>query len=489
MRYTSRGSSPLTPAQRAACEKLIIKYSQLPAILDALCAEGARPYLVGGAVRDLMLELPVKDIDIEVHGISLEKLDAVLKQFGNVNHVGRSFGVLLLEGLPIDWALPRRDSSGRKPDVQIDPSMTIEEALVRRDLTMNAMAISYPQYLLIDPFGGMHDMHAKRLRAPDAKFFVEDPLRLFRVMQFVSRFEMEPDDELNDVCKTMSLDGISRERIEQECEKMLLRSRAPSLGLRWLNRIGRLQDLFPELAATRGVVQPLQWHPEGDVLEHSFQAVDAAAMIIRNEMASVFGDERCVLDSRDALTLLYTALFHDLGKQDSTVVHPDGKVTSHGHEITGVPLVRACMKRITSNTTLIDTVSVLVRHHMAPGIFIKQGAHDAAYKRLASKLAPHTTMHMLSLLAFADRAGRNGEGNVPLDVADEVIVQFAQRAHDVAVLHEAEKPILQGRDLLDVEKPGPRLGELVRRAYEIQINEGIKDLVTLRARVLKEQKG
>lgn len=468
----------LTPAQRAACEKLIAQHPKLHDILEALCLVRARPYFVGGAVRDLMLELPVKDIDIEVHGITLEQLDGVLRKFGHVNHVGKSFGVLLLEGLPIDWALPRRDSSGRKPEVQIDPTMTIEEALARRDLTMNAMAISYPQYLLIDPFGGMNDMHAKRLRAPNAKFFVEDPLRLFRVMQFVSRFEMEPDDELNNICTTMSLEGISRERIEQECEKMLLRSRAPSRGLRWLNRIGRLQDLFPELAATRGVVQPLQWHPEGDVLEHSFQALDAAAMIIRNN----------VLDSRDALTLLYTALFHDLGKQDSTVVHDDGKVTSHGHEITGVPLVRACMKRITSNTTLIDTISVLVRHHMAPGIFIKQGAHDAAYKRLASKLAPHTTMHMLSLLAFADRAGRNGEDNVPLAVADEVIIQFAQRAQDVAVLHEAEKPILQGRDLLDVEKPGPRLGELVRRAYEIQINEGVHDKDTLRARVLKNEK-
>ena len=111
------------------------------------------------------------------------------------------------------------------------------------------------------------------------QLFVEDPLRLFRVMQFIGRFTMKPDKQLNEICARMSLKGISVERIESEFDKLLLKSKRPSLGIRWLLEIGRLQEIFPELAATIGVQQEPDWHPEGDVFEHTMQSLDAAAAL------------------------------------------------------------------------------------------------------------------------------------------------------------------------------------------------------------------
>jgi len=194
------------------CEKL------LP-MVKAIQEQGGVSYVVGGTVRDLVLGRGIKDIDIEVHGISLNSLEETLKKFGVVKLVGKKFGVLRLHGFDVDWSLPRRDSCGRKPTVEIDPHMTIEQAAKRRDLTMNAMAIdlnyvaqnfetiskNFDQKLseeesfknigleIIDPYDGLKDLQEKKLRMVDEALFLEDPLRFFRVMQFVGRFEMLPD--------------------------------------------------------------------------------------------------------------------------------------------------------------------------------------------------------------------------------------------------------------------------------------------------------
>ena len=176
-----------------------------------------------------------------------------------------------LHGLDVDWSLPRADSSGRKPQVYIDPFMSFKEAFRRRDLTINAMGIDILSGELIDPFGGRSDLDDKLLRTPDVRLFIQDPLRFFRVMQFISRFEMIPDDKLIDVCKTMDISNISRERIEVEFEKMLLQSHLPSRGIRWIQVIDRLSEVLPELFATVGIQQNPEWHTEGDVFEHTMQ--------------------------------------------------------------------------------------------------------------------------------------------------------------------------------------------------------------------------
>lgn len=448
-------------------------YPNLSQILKTIDEHEGQAYFVGGMVRDMIIGSPIKDVDIEVHGLTEEQLAQILQKFGHVDMVGKSFGVLRLHGVDIDWSLPRADSAGRKPIVAIDPFMPIDQALARRDVTINAMAIHAASHLLVDPFGGLQDIEDGILRSPNIDFFAQDPLRFFRIMAFISRFEMYPDLVLHTLCTTMAIEGVSRERIEQEFSKMLLRSKRPSLGIRWLRQIGRLKELLPELAATVGVEQSPKWHPEGDVFEHSMQALDASAQL------SYVSDE-------EKLTVMYAALCHDLGKAVTTKHAEDG-IHSHGHEQAGVALARAMLKRITHHKELIDKVVKLVRWHMEPAHFIMGGAHLPAYKRLAHRLAPDVNIAMLLKVATADRRGRNGTSHDPLTHDDQGLIAFAQKAQQAEVSHDREPALLTGKDFLDHILPGPDLGKAVARAYELQM-DGEVNKETLKCLVLEEMK-
>ena len=466
-------STKIAPEIQRALTDIQKQYPVVQAIFDEISAHRGRVLLVGGAVRDLLLGLPIKDIDIEVHGMPFEELEALLKRFGEVSLMGKSFGVLRYPGLDIDWAVPRADTAGRKPEVKLDPHMGIKDAFARRDLTINAMGIDVKSGELLDPFDGCVALKEKILRAPNVAFFKEDPLRLFRVMQFISRFEMEPDQELNEICKTMDIKAVSQERIEKEFEKMLLKSKRPSLGIRWLKEIGRLAEILPELAATIGITQDAEYHPEGDVFEHTMQVLDAAAqMKYENDHIK--------------LIALYAALCHDLGKVATTEVQKDGSVTSLGHADEGYHLARRMLKRITHNKELIDTVGKLVKYHMAPIQFIDNDAGTSAYKRLANKLAPHASLSLLADVALADKRGRNAEGHQPLKKDFTDIALFRKKAEDAQVLQAGEKPVLQGKDIADLVKPGPKMGELLRRAYELQLDEGLTDKEKLKQRLIQE---
>lgn len=448
---------------------------ELPEIVQQIIAQivqnKGRVFLVGGAVRDLLLGVPIKDLDIEVHGLTIDQLQSILEAYGPVSLVGKSFGVLRLHGLDIDWSLPRSDSSGRHPEVKIDPYMKIEEAFKRRDLTINAMGIDLNTFELVDPWGGCKDLKNKILRAPDAHLFKEDPLRLFRVMQFIGRFGFTPDKELNDLCAHMDLSTISVERIESEFDKLMLKSEQPSLGIRWLEKIGRLREIFPELADTLDTPQEPEWHPEGHVFEHLMQALDGGVLLEYD-------------DQNQKLIALYALMCHDLGKVTTTKLIK-GRLRSIGHEEAGVPLARSLLKRITRRVDLIRAVEKLVRHHMAPGIFPKSGAKLPAYKRLANKLAPDVTMELLAKISLADKRGRNPDSIKPLTKDIPEVTQFLQMAQKANVVYKPEEPILLGRDLEGKIEPGPQMGKLLKQAYEIQIDQGITDKAELLKRILK----
>jgi len=460
------------------------QHDTVHAIIRAIDRNKGRALLVGGAVRDMVMggtnptalklrRTEATDIDIEVYGLVQEQLESILRQFGPVSVVGKAFGVLRLHGLDVDWSLPRADSPGRKPTVVIDPFMSVESAARRRDLTMNAMALDLMTDELIDPCNGRADIKNKILRTPDTRFFVQDPLRFYRVMQFVARFEMWPDDELNSLCADMDITHISRERIEQEFKKMFLLSKRPSRGIRWLHSIGRLHDVLPELAATVGVEQNPQWHPEGDVFEHTMQAVDAAAII-----AQKYDNEF------NKLILLYAALCHDLGKVTTTTI-VNGIIKSIGHERDSKKFARTMMKRITNNADLINAVSSLVLYHMIPLQFTSNKAKLPAYKRLANKLAHNVNMLMLIDLCIADKRGRNGEGHEPLTSDFPDVEIFKNKVEQAGVATSAVEPILKGADLLNIVQPGPQMGRLLTAAYEVQIEQGITDKQVLKEYVIK----
>lgn len=446
------------------------KYPLVIKIVQAIHELGGRALLVGGSPRDLVIGRIIKDLDIEIHGLTLEMVEHLLQEYGSVSTVGKSFGVLRIHGLDVDWSLPRTDSVGRKPQVVIDPDLPLRAAFMRRDLTMNAMGIDLITYELIDPFDGLTDIHNKILRVPDEHLFKEDPLRFYRVMQFVGRFNMRPDEQLQRLCASMDISTVSVERIEQEFEKLFFRSEQPSLGIRWLQECGRLSDILPGIAALCGVVQEPRWHPEGDVFEHSMQALDAS----KNGKYD---------NGHDQLICMYAALCHDIGKA-TTTVYTNGVWRSLGHEHAGALLVPQLLRRITRKKAVIAAVTLLVKYHMVPWQLIDSNAGNASYKRLAGKLGPGVTLAMLAAVCLADKQGRNAESYEPLKIIFPEIILFLKRSRDAQVLTQVEPPILHGRDLLDVVPGGPKLGNLLKAAYNIQIDEGVTDKDELKKRVL-----
>lgn len=457
-------------------------------IINDIKERGAIAYLVGGAVRDIVLNTTLNDGDIEVHGLTLETLEIILKKYGPVSLVGKQFGVLRLHGTNIDWSLPRRDSKGRKPIIEIDPSMTIQQACKRRDVTMNAMAINlntiastWGDFEIIDPYNGLDAIAHKQLRAVDTELFLEDPLRFFRVMHFIGRFEMEPDQELTKLCSTMQLQDpatgkpLANERIFEEIKKLMLRSRRPSLGLRWLAAINRLKDIFPELHALIGIKQRQDYHPEGDVFEHTMQALDAAARFTH------YQDSATSSAQDEKLLVMFAVLCHDLGK----VTHTDEHLCCRGHEDAGIAPAKKLLARITNNTHLEKTIYLLITHHTAPYTFVQGNASPKAYKRLAAKLSPYTNLRQLGLVALADLQGRSAKGPEPLSFHNDLFEEFINKATAALVVHQAEPPVLLGRHLADAIAPGPKMGVLLKKAYDIQIEEGITDWQELKKCILK----
>ena len=235
----------------------------------ALCAEtilkaGGRTFLVGGAVRDSLLEKPVKDYDLEVFGLSPEVVFRALSRVARVEPAGDSFPVFKVAGLPgvvgqIDVALPRRDSKKgpghRGIDAQPDPHMSIEDAARRRDFTINAMMYDPGRGLILDPFDGAADLAKRVLRQVDEATFSEDPLRALRAAQFAARFEFTVEEKTARQCAAMPLSELPSDRVFGEIEKALLQARHPSIFFKLLGEWGQLQEVAPELV-------PLQATPQ-----------------------------------------------------------------------------------------------------------------------------------------------------------------------------------------------------------------------------------
>ncbi len=229
-----------------------------PAVIDlaAACAEaGGRAWLVGGVVRDHLLGRETVDFDIEVHGLEAAELAALLRRFGRVSEVGRSFGVYRIHRpeLAMDVSLPRRDSNSgpghRGIQVQGDPFLGVVEAARRRDLTINAIMIDPLSGEEADPFGGRADLRDGLLRAVDAETFLDDPLRALRVVQFAGRFGFLPTPELVELCRRAPLDELPGERLAAELEKLLLASPRPSIGLQVALDCEVVARVLPEVAA------------------------------------------------------------------------------------------------------------------------------------------------------------------------------------------------------------------------------------------------
>jgi tRNA nucleotidyltransferase (CCA-adding enzyme) len=442
----------------------------LPAGVMSLCRAvreaGGRPYLVGGAVRDGLLGLPVKDYDVEVFGLPAPALRAALQAIGGLNVVGEAFTVYKLHGLEdvdgeVDVSLPRRDSRAgpghRGIAVRGDPELTLEEAARRRDFTVNAILLDPFTGEIHDPYGGRADLQARRLRAVDAATFGEDPLRALRAVQMAARFALQVDPATARLCAAMPLRELPRERVFGEIEKLLLEARRPSVGLALMSEWGFLPVIAPELVPLAATPQDPAWHPEGDVWTHTLLAVDAAAAM------------RDGLDRPRALTVMLATLCHDLGKPETTRLDR-GRIRSLGHEEAGIPHTLRLLDRWNVHTLLgYDVraqVVALVSNHLKPGQLYddRERVSDGAIRRLARKCEPA----LLYRVARADCLGRTG--HFP-PVAME---WFLERVRALDVAERAPEPLLRGRDVLALGvPPGPEVGRIVRAVYERQLDGAV----------------
>ena len=226
---------------------------QLRQIEQLIRRAGGRTWLVGGSVRDLALGRQPCDLNLEISGLPPGQLHALLTEHFSVQFLGKAFGLFKLQGLPVDISIPSRmlTDSESVPRLlrQPDPDMDIDEALARRDFTMNAMAWDPDTLDLRDPFNGRADLDAHLLRHASDRFR-EDPLRVLRGMQLAARFGLTAAPETVELCKSLTQDGQPSERLLEEWKKLLLQGVKPSLGLQFLSDCGWLR-FYPELAALR----------------------------------------------------------------------------------------------------------------------------------------------------------------------------------------------------------------------------------------------
>lgn len=210
---------------------------------------GGEVYLVGGCVRDKILNHENKDIDIEIHGITPTQLEQILDSVGECIKIGKSFGIYGLKGYSIDIALPRTErligTGHRDFEVTADPFMGIYEAARRRDFTINALMENVLTGEIIDHFGGQTDLQKGVLRHIDDSTFAEDPLRVLRAAQFAARFDFSITAETIALCRDIDVSALSGERIMLEMEKALLKSDRPSVFFEQMKRMNQLDFWFP----------------------------------------------------------------------------------------------------------------------------------------------------------------------------------------------------------------------------------------------------
>lgn len=358
-------------------------------------------YLVGGAVRDALLALSVKDRDWVVVGATPEAMLA-----RGFQQVGRDFPVFLHPETHEEYALARterKNGTGYTGFVTWSaPNVTLEQDLQRRDLTINAIAQS-ASGTLIDPFGGQHDLQARLLRHVSPAF-EEDPLRVLRVARFAARFahlNFRIADETQTLMSQMVASGelhhLTPERVWKETEKALT-CRNPQVYFQTLRDCGALQVLLPEIDNLFGVPAPAKWHPEIDTGVHTLMTLGMAASL------------------SDEVDVRFATLCHDAGKG---LTQKDKWPSHHGHGAAGVPLVAELCQRLRVPNTVRDLALIVAEHHDVIHTVERQSAEAlvSLFDRVDAWRKPQR-IEQIALTSEADARGRAGLESAAYPQAD-----------------------------------------------------------------------
>ncbi len=434
--------------------QLIRERSDHLELLDAVGALGERlnvkPFLVGGYLRDLIMDRPSKDIDLMVEGDGIAFARALAREMGVTSDVVayEKFGTALIpfDEKQVEVATARTeqyDSNSRKPIVK---SGTVLEDMSRRDFTVNAFAISLSQEDfgdLVDPFHGIAHMQQKILRTPlePDMTFSDDPLRMLRAARFAAQLEFEIVPECLESIKGQSarMSIISKERITEEMMKMLS-ARQPSIGLKILQDTGLLPFVMPELDGMAGV-DVIKGRGHKDVFYHTLEVVDNAAAL------------------SPKMELRFAALVHDIGKPATKYYDRQRGWTFHHHEEVGRKLVLRMAKRMKLSNDLRDYLSKLTRLHLRPITLAQSGITDSAVRRVMREAGDD--IDDLMILCRADVTTKK-EAKIAKYMGNFERVELMMQ--DVTMRDEmkAFQSPVRGEEIMSIcgIKPGRKVGEL-----------------------------
>lgn len=434
--------------------------------------------LVGGCVRDALLGLEPKDIDIEVYGTNFETLSNILSEHGRVDLVGQAFGVIKFSSPELmrdyDFSIPRKENKvGVKHqdfEMQFDEKMTPKEAAERRDFTFNALAYNPLTEELHDYFMGVADIESKCIRHTSEKF-MEDPLRILRAMQFQARFGFFIDNKTWHYMSVMVDKGefatLPKERIFEEWKKWAEKGVQHS-GIFSFMAFSHLIKHYPEFKKLEHCPQDAIYHPEGDVRIHTELCLRHMDKIIQRDL--IDGDEKIIL--------VMATLLHDIAKPQTTEEKmKNGRmtITSEGHENQGGDMCRELLPKWGFHESLVEPIANLVSNHLS-GVHLshidKPSSQHKFVKKLSKRLYP-ATIGQLLLLMEADTNGRGGDGN-DIPTGAKLMESIAA---ELDVMEEPYESILMGRHLIEAGlKPSPLFGEILDAATEAQEEGEFSDL-------------
>ena len=436
------------------------------AVLARTFAEaGHELALVGGPVRDAFLGRPITDLDFTTDATPDEILALVTPVSQAQWDVGRAFGTIAarIDGETVEITTYRSDSydhTTRKPAVEFGD--TLEGDLLRRDFTVNAMALRLPSMVLVDPSGGMDDLIAGVLRTPGTPetSFGDDPLRMLRAIRFTAQLGFTVDVPTAIAISEMrdSLAIVSVERINDELSK-LLKTDAPRRGVELLVESGLAELILPEIPALQ--LEMDEHHHHKDVYQHSLTVLDQA---IDLEKA------RPGIHSPD-LVLRLAALLHDIGKPNTKRNEPGGQVSFHHHDVVGAKLARKRLRALRFDNDTIAAVSRLIELHLRFFGYTEGAWTDSAVRRYVRDAGDQ--LERLHILTRADVTTRNRRK------ADQLSFAYDDLEDRIATLAAQEemaavRPDLDGSKIMEILgiKPSREVGEAYAYLLEVRLDEG-----------------
>ncbi|MET7488287.1 CCA tRNA nucleotidyltransferase [Streptomyces sp. NPDC005538] len=416
--------------------------------------------LVGGSVRDRLLGRLDNDLDFTTDARPEDVLKIVRPWADAVWEVGIAFGTVGVQkdGYLIEVTTYRSeayDRTSRKPEVSYGDS--IEEDLVRRDFTVNAMAVALPEMEFVDPHGGLDDLAARVLRTPGTPeaSFSDDPLRMMRAARFAAQLDFEVAPEVVAAMKEMSgrIEIVSAERVRDELNKLIL-SANPRKGLTLLVDTGLADHVLPELPALR--LESDEHHRHKDVYEHTLIVLEQAMELEEN------GPD---------LTLRLAALLHDIGKPRTRRFENDGRVSFHHHEVVGAKMTKKRMLALKYSNDLVKDVSRLVELHLRFHGYGTGEWTDSAVRRYVRDAGP--LLDRLHKLTRSDCTTRNKRRAATLsrayDGLEERIAQLQEREELDSI-----RPDLDGNQIMEIlgVPPGPVIGRAYKFLLELRLENG-----------------